>query len=179
MKQFISEMKKFEQEKIMKVDAWVMAGLGVVTANLPQGNDIAGVLWHNAKKGCRTCLISHESLTNRDQDIPKISRYHHITDDQFEEILQEVSTSTRRRLCMKYSLRSQPSILDKLKWDRHLQSPQDIYYATAGKIGQLLKLTYESFSRESECDFINTWKHFEKPKKWSNLLNPIFPAVAW
>jgi hypothetical protein len=44
MKQFISEMKKFEQEKIMKVDAWVMAGLGVVTANLPQGNDIAGVL---------------------------------------------------------------------------------------------------------------------------------------
>jgi hypothetical protein len=74
---------------------------------------------------------------------------------------------------MEYGLRSQPSILDKLKWDRHLQSPQDIYHATAGKIGRLLKLTCESFSREGERDFINTWKHFEKPKKWSNLPNPI------
>jgi len=44
---FISEMKEFEQGKLMKVndqDAWVIAGLGVVTADLPQGNDMAGVL---------------------------------------------------------------------------------------------------------------------------------------
>ena len=52
---FISEMKKFEQGKIMKVhgqDVWVIAGLGVVTADLPQENDMTGVLRHNAKKGC-------------------------------------------------------------------------------------------------------------------------------
>jgi len=44
---FISEMKEFEQGKLMKVngqDAWVIAGLGVVTADLPQGNDMAGIL---------------------------------------------------------------------------------------------------------------------------------------
>lgn len=44
---FISEMKEFEKGKIMTVqgrNAWVIAGLGVVTADLPQGNDMAGVL---------------------------------------------------------------------------------------------------------------------------------------
>ncbi|UZO10947.1 uncharacterized protein OCT59_002524 [Rhizophagus irregularis] len=41
------EIKKFEKGKIMTVqgqDAWVIAGLGLVTADLPQGNDMAGVL---------------------------------------------------------------------------------------------------------------------------------------
>src|SRR6266542_6694997 len=40
---FISEMKKLEQEKIIMVqgqNAWVIASLGVVTADLPQGNDL-------------------------------------------------------------------------------------------------------------------------------------------
>ena len=40
---FISEMKEFKQGKLMKVndqDAWVIASLGVVTADLPQGNDM-------------------------------------------------------------------------------------------------------------------------------------------
>ena len=44
---FVSEMKEFEQGKLMRVngeDAWVIAGLGVVTADLPQGNDMVGVL---------------------------------------------------------------------------------------------------------------------------------------
>jgi hypothetical protein len=44
---FISEIKNFEKGKIMTVqrqDAWVIAGLGVVTADLPQGNDLAGVM---------------------------------------------------------------------------------------------------------------------------------------
>ena len=173
---FISEMKKFERGKIMKVqgqDAWVIAGLGVVTSDLPQGNDMTGVLRHNAKKGCRTCTVSHESLTDRNQDVPKISRYHHIIDDQFKEILQEDTVSAKKLLCTEYGLRLQPSILDKLKRERHLQTPQDVYHATAGKIGRLLMLTCGSFSREGESDFIKTWKDFEIPKKWSRLPNPI------
>jgi hypothetical protein len=43
----ISDMKEFEKGKIMTVqgrNAWVIAGLGVVMADLPQGNDMAGVL---------------------------------------------------------------------------------------------------------------------------------------
>ena len=173
---FISEMKEFEQGKLMKVngqDAWVIAGLGVVTADLPQGNDMAGVLRHNAMKGCRTCSVSYNSLTDFNQDLQKISRYHHVTDNQFKEILRENGTSAKKHLGSQYGLRPQPSILDNLKRDRHLQTPQDVYHATAGKIGRLLKLTCELFSREGEDDFIEVWKEFEKPKKWSRLPNPI------
>ena len=54
-----------------------------------------------------------------------------------------------------------------------MQTPQDIYHATAGKIGRLLKLTCELFSQEGENDFIKIWKVFEKPKNWSRLPNPI------
>jgi hypothetical protein len=60
-----------------------------------------------------------------------------------------------------------------LKWEKHLQTPQDVYHATAGKIGRLLKLTCELFSREGENEFIKAWKSFEKPKKWPRLPNPI------
>ncbi|GES86132.1 hypothetical protein GLOIN_2v1790377 [Rhizophagus clarus] len=173
---FISEMKEFEQGKLMEVngqDAWVIADLGVVTADLPQGNDMCGVLQHNANKGCRTCTASRESLTNFSQDVPATSRYHHITDDQFKEIFNEPATTRQRRLCTEFGLKTRPSILDRLLRERHLQTPQDVYHATAGKIGQLLKLTCELFSQKGEDEFIKAWKNFEKPKKWSRLPNPI------
>ncbi|GES98209.1 hypothetical protein GLOIN_2v1776429 [Rhizophagus clarus] len=136
---------EFEQGKLMEVngqDAWVIAGLGVVTADLPQGNDMCGVLRHNANKGCRTCTASRESLTNFSQDVPATSRYHHITDDQFKEIFNEPATTRQRRLCTEFGLRTRPSILDRLLREGNLQTPQDVYHATAGKIGRLLKLTF-------------------------------------
>ncbi len=102
-----------------------------------------------------------------------ILRYHHITDEKFLKISQESVNSKRVELCTEYGLRPLPSILDKLKRERHLQMPQDIYHSTAGKIRRLLKLTCELFSREGEDDFIKIWKNFEIPKKWSHLPNPI------
>ncbi|UZO06440.1 uncharacterized protein OCT59_026762 [Rhizophagus irregularis] len=149
------EMKELEKGKVMTVqgqDAWIIAGLGVVTADLPQGNDMTGVLRHNANKGCRTCKTTKESLSASQ------SGYRNNITDQ---------------LCTEYGLRSLPSILDKLKRERHLQTPQDVYHATAGKIGRLLKLTCELFSREGEDNFIEIWKNFEIPKRWSRLPNPI------
>ena len=91
--------------------------------------------------------------------------YHHITDEEIFEISQESVISKRDQLRTEYGLRSSPCILDKLKRERHLQTPQDIYHATAGKIGQLLKLTCELFSREGEDDFVKIWKNFEIPTK--------------
>ncbi|CAB4379034.1 unnamed protein product [Rhizophagus irregularis] len=173
---FVSEIKKFEKGKIMTVqgqDAWVIAGLGLVTADLPQGNDMAGVLRHNANKGCRTCTTKKESLSTYNQDSVTILRYHHITDEEISKISQESVNSKRGQLCTEYGLRSLPSILDKLKRERYLQTPQDIYHATAGKIGWLLKLTCELFLQEGEDDFVKIWKNFEIPKKWSRLPNPI------
>ena len=44
----------------------------------------------------------------------------------------------QKKLSMKYGLRLQYSILNQLKREKYLQTPQDIYHATAGKIGRLL-----------------------------------------
>jgi len=103
-------------------------------------------------------------LSNCNQNIVALLRYHHITDEEFAKISQESIISRKKQLCTEYGLRLLPSTLDKLKRKRHLQTPQDIYHATAGKIGRLLKLTCELFSQEGEDDFIKIWKNFETPK---------------
>src|SRR6266498_5527224 len=105
------------------------------------------VLRHNANRGCRTYTISKYSLTDKTQNIPKISRYHHITNDEFNEILNENNISIKKQLSIKYDLRLKCSILDKLQRERHLQTPQDIYHTTTGKIGCFLKLTCKLFSQ--------------------------------
>jgi hypothetical protein len=112
-------------------------------------------------------------LSAHNQDIVTTLRYHHITDEEILKISHETIMSRRDQLCTEYGLRSLPSILDKLKRERHLQTPQDVYHATAGKIGRLLKLTCELFSREGEDNFIEIWRNFEIPKRWSRLPNPI------
>ena len=107
------------------------------------------------------------------QDIVSILRYHHITNEEILKISQESVNSRIKLLCTEYGLRPLPSVLDKLKRERYLQTPQDIYHATAGKIGRLLKSTCELFSQEGEDNFIKIWKNFKIPKKWSHLPNPI------
>ena len=107
------------------------------------------------------------------QDIVSILHYHYITNEEILKISQESVNSRIKLLCTEYGLRPLPSVLDKLKRERHLQTPQDIYHATAGKIGRLLKSTCELFSQEGEDNFIKIWKNFKIPKKWSHLPNPI------
>ncbi len=86
------------------------------------------VLRHSANRSCRTCTISKKFLTDNTQNISKISRYYHITNDEFNEILNENNISAKKQLGTKYGLRSKCNILDKLKRERHLQTPQDIYH---------------------------------------------------
>ena len=173
---FIMEMKSLERGQIVNVqgqDYWVIAGLGVVTADLPQGNDLAGIKRHGAIKGCRTCQVSKEQLTDDDLDISRLARYQHITDQQLHEISLASTSSKREQIMTKYGLHSKVPILKQLTWDRHLQTPQDIYHATAGKIMRLLKLTVNLFSPKGQNEFIKTWKDFEHPTPWSRLPNPI------
>ncbi|GES79861.1 hypothetical protein GLOIN_2v1790377 [Rhizophagus clarus] len=84
---FVSEMKEFKQEKLMKVN-----------------------------------------------DIPATSRYHHTTNVQFKEISDEPAITRQNQLCIEYELKAKPSILDRLLRERHLQTSQNIYHATTGKI---------------------------------------------
>ncbi|CAG8854357.1 11648_t:CDS:1, partial [Gigaspora margarita] len=68
---FIMEIKFLESGQLMNIqdqEYWVIASLGVVTADLPQENDLADVKRHSANKGCRTCQVSKEHFTNNDLD---------------------------------------------------------------------------------------------------------------
>jgi hypothetical protein len=173
---FIAEMKVLEKGMIMNVqgnECFVIASLGDITADLPQGNDLVGVKRHGANKGCRTCNTTKNALTTNNLDLPLVSRYHHQTNEQFNHISSTLTITERKEIATEYGLRLQPSILDQLQWERHLQSPQDVYHATAGKVLRFLKITIEALSPEGKMEFITFWKSFEYPRTWQKLPNPI------
>ncbi|RGB31937.1 hypothetical protein C1646_604847, partial [Rhizophagus diaphanus] len=55
---FVDDIKQLENGIIMDIQgnkSLVIASLGDVTADLPQGNDLTGVKRHGAIRGCHTC----------------------------------------------------------------------------------------------------------------------------
>lgn len=112
-------------------------------------------------------------MTSNNLDLPLVSRYHHQTNEQFKEIFAASTITECKELATQYGLRLQPTILDQLQWERHLQSPQDIYHVTAGKVLRFLKITIEALSPEGKTEFIVFWKSFEYPRMWQKLPNPI------
>ncbi|KAF0510987.1 hypothetical protein F8M41_018366 [Gigaspora margarita] len=141
---FIIEIKFLESGQLMNIQGqeyWVITSLGVVIADLPQGNNLAGFKRHSANKEYQTCQVSKEHFTNNDLDFKNLSRYQHITNSQFHEIALFKSIQEHKLVATKYGLCNNIPILSQLIWDQHLQTPQDIYHATAGKIMRLLKLT--------------------------------------
>ncbi|PKB96947.1 hypothetical protein RhiirA5_385000 [Rhizophagus irregularis] len=120
---FIEDMKQLERGTLMNVqgtDYWVIAGLGCVTADLPQGNDLAGVKRHGALRGCRTCLVAKENSTDITLDIASVFHYHYITDTQFECIFTASTIKQQNDLAKEYGLRTRLPILDQLQRERHL-----------------------------------------------------------
>ncbi|PKK63574.1 hypothetical protein RhiirC2_716893 [Rhizophagus irregularis] len=173
---FVAEMKMLENGKIMDVQGTksiVIASLGDITANLPQGNDLVGVKRHSATRGCRTCNTTKDSWTSNNIDLPLISRYHHLTDRQFEEISAAPTITRRNEIAAEYGLWTCSPILDNLKRERHLQSSHDVYHATARKVLRFLRITIDALSPEGKLAFILAWKTFEYPRSWQKLPNPI------
>jgi hypothetical protein len=122
---------------------------------------MVGVKRHGANRGCRTCNVTKDSLTSNNLDLQLISRYHHQSDKQYEEIAEAPTITERKAIAAEYGLRLNPSILDQLKRERHLQSPQDVYHHTAGKVLRFLKITIEALLPEGKMKFIAVWKSFE------------------
>ncbi|CAG8460998.1 36581_t:CDS:2 [Racocetra persica] len=63
MKPIVNEIKDLEKDTLMKIkgqDMWIVAGLGVITADLSQGNDLADTKCHSGSLGYRSCLVSKE-----------------------------------------------------------------------------------------------------------------------
>ncbi|RIB10425.1 hypothetical protein C2G38_2206155 [Gigaspora rosea] len=164
---FVSEMKQLEKEKIMDIkgiESLVIASLGDVTADLLQGNDLVGVKRHGATRGCRTCNTTKDFWTSNNINLALISRYHYLTNIQFDKILAASTITRHKEIVAEYGLHIKLPILDKLKRERHSQLPHDIYHATAAKILRFLKITIDALSSEEKSAFIIFWKLFDYPK---------------
>uniref|UniRef100_U9UVI7 BAH domain-containing protein n=1 Tax=Rhizophagus irregularis (strain DAOM 181602 / DAOM 197198 / MUCL 43194) TaxID=747089 RepID=U9UVI7_RHIID len=172
----LQDIKRLEKGLIMQTlngNAFVIGSIGCVTADLPQGNDIADVKRHNAKYGCRSCNVPNDQYTNIDYNYIKNARFHQQTEKQFIEIKSQHSKIDRERLATKYGLLIEPGPFKMLKWDRHLQIPQDPYHSMAGKARTLLEGTFNIFNTNGENAFIEYWKNIEKPSHWYRMPNPV------
>ncbi|CAG8815783.1 41795_t:CDS:2, partial [Gigaspora margarita] len=119
---------------VQRKKSLVIASFGDVIANLLQENNLARDKRHGAIRECRTCNVAKNFWTSKGFDLLLVSHYHHITNSRFEEIFVLNIVKRHEELATKYGLCLQESLLDKLKRERHLQSPQDVYYITASKV---------------------------------------------
>ena len=156
---------------------WVVASIGLVTADMPQGNDLCDVKKQGTLYGCHNCLVPKDQLTDNTFDRIRDTHFHHVTNEYFVQLQTlidqhvtkaEIDNFTRRR-----GLRSKPGVLSSLSRDRHLQTPQDAYHAIAGKVQRLLKITFDLLNDNGKKEFVKYWRRFEKPSIWHRLPNPV------
>jgi hypothetical protein len=177
IKPFVSQMQELQKGIIMTncygEKMFISGGLGMCTADLPQGNDLAGVRRHNANHGCRSCEVNQEKLNDPHFDIQINARYCHITDLHFQEIKQAPTRFAKEIIAKRYGLCSQKNILDHLIRNRHIQVPQDPYHCLAGLVRRLFDETFKSMNDEGHREFVKIWRAFETPSTWNRLQNPI------
>jgi hypothetical protein len=80
----------------------VVASLAAVTADLPQGNDLAGVKRHGAIHGCRACNVSRDQLTDDRYDYVADARFHQLTNTLFEELSRQRTASSKESMATAY-----------------------------------------------------------------------------
>ncbi|CAG8774458.1 5405_t:CDS:2 [Gigaspora margarita] len=127
----LEDIKCLESGLVIKTligNAWVIGGVGCVTADLLQGNGLANVKWHGANHGCSTCNQMEK---------------------RFAKIESQYSKAERECLAVEYEL-AKPGPLRILKWDRHIQTPQDVYHSMARKAHTLLDATFNAFNLNGE-----------------------------
>lgn len=177
IKPFIHDMKKLQDGIIMTnchgEEVFISGGLGMYTADLPQGNDLTGIQRHNAYYGCRSCEVSQDDLTNLLFDIQANGRYCHLTDYQFQMIKQAPTKSSKETIAKQHGLRYHKNILDHLIRNWHIQTPQDPYHCLAGLVRHLFNETFKVMNNMGYVEFIKVWKTFEVPSIWNRLQNPI------
>jgi hypothetical protein len=151
----------------------ITGGLGIVTADLPQGNDLAGTKRHGANFGCRNCFANKENFADNSFDIISEARYLHEIMELINKRSLVESLSRKSEFNTKYGLSKKPSPFSVLQFDLFTQIPQDAYHAISGKIACLMESTIEILSKRGEDEFIKYWKNFEMPSSWSKMQNPI------
>ncbi|CAB5381625.1 unnamed protein product [Rhizophagus irregularis] len=102
MKPIINEIKSLEKGVLMTINQqniWVIAALGVITADLPQGNDLADTKRHGGNLGCRSCLVPKDQLTDFTFDVILKARrslaISHIKDFELNLLKEQLISSTK------------------------------------------------------------------------------------
>ncbi|CAB5396177.1 unnamed protein product [Rhizophagus irregularis] len=175
--QLPSDMKELQNGIPMMIkdeQVWISAGFGMGTADLPQGNDMAGIKRHNAEYGCRTCKVSQSQLSDADFDIFQNGRYHHLTSRIYDEIKTARNSTTKKNIAREHGLCLNPNILDDLARDHHLQTPQDPFHCLAGLACRLLDHLFNHELERSGLDALHsTWLIFEMPRNWKRIQSSI------
>ena len=175
IKSVLQDIKILENGLVMQTlhgNVWVTGGIGCVTADLPQGNDLADVKRHGANHGCRTCNVSNNQYTDLSYNYIKNARLQQQTNERFVEIESQHLRIDKERLATEYGL-NKPGPFNVLQWDRHLQTSQDAYHSMAGKARTLLEATLNVFNVRGENEFLEHWRNIEKPSYWSRMPNPL------
>ena len=166
IKPFLRDVRKLEEGVIMNIrgqEYLIMGGLGIVTADLPQGNDLASTKRHEANFGCRNCFANKKNFVDNNFDIITKARYLHEIMELINKRNSIESSSRQLEFNTKYGLSKKPSPFSLLQFDPFTQIPQDAYHAISGKIACLIESTIEILSKRGENDFIKYWKNFEMP----------------
>ncbi|CAG8724657.1 9255_t:CDS:1 [Funneliformis mosseae] len=124
----IQDLERGYELKIGNKTMWVTGGLGVITRDLPEGNEQAGVKNHNTHHGCCNCMIHHSELDNVSFDTARHSRYYHKTILQFSTIRRVQTQAQRDALAMQYGIREKPPVFDSVMRDHHLQCSHDAFH---------------------------------------------------
>jgi hypothetical protein len=175
IKPFIRDIQKLEKGVEMEIGGenyLVAGGLGVVTADLPQGNDLCGVKRHSANHGCRNCFVPREQLSDKNYDHLQNARYLH----QIKKLQQQYNSlknvQEKKDFATRHGLSIQSSPFSYLKFNPFQQVPQDAYHAISGKIARLMEITMDLLSESGKKLFTKNWKYFEFPSTWSKMPSP-------
>ncbi|CAG8656942.1 1205_t:CDS:1, partial [Diversispora eburnea] len=80
IKPFIRDIQLLENGipmKINNIEYLIIDSLGVVTADLLQGNDLCGIKQHGANHGCHNCLVPREQLSDKNYNHLQNVHYFH------------------------------------------------------------------------------------------------------
>jgi hypothetical protein len=175
IKPFIRDIQKLEKGIEMEINGekyLIAGGLGVVTADLPQGNDLCGVKRHGANHGCHNCFVPREQLSDKNYDHFQNARYNHQIKKLRRQYNSIKSNREKKEFATSWGLSIQPSPFTYLNLNPFQQVPQDPYHAVSGKIARLMEITMDLLSESGKKLFIKNWKYFEFPSTWSKMPSP-------
>ncbi|KAF0540772.1 hypothetical protein F8M41_006247 [Gigaspora margarita] len=101
IKPVLQEIKRLENGLVIKT---LLGRVGCITADLPQGNNLAGIKWLSANYGCRTCNVPKNQYIDLNYNYIQNARYYQQMEEWFVEIESQGLKADMKWLAVKYRL---------------------------------------------------------------------------